>query len=465
MQYLRRILDAPQLRPLLWLAHVCAIALLMWATRNERSGDHTSYMDLAHGILVGKYSLWWWMPEFVPDTFRTPGFPLYLATIVKLFGNWKAMWAINAALYLLSLHWMVRIIARFDDRPLTGNLALVFLLPLVNVPYYITQVLPEIPALASVTAIVYLVTRPGRMSWMEAIALGALYGFSFQCKPIYLLLPPALAIAHWWYARGRSDVRGHAVALSVFAITLLPYTIWNKAHHGVWSTTPLEGGGGVMHFGIWAGAIPNYQEHRYWSNFTGDEIIDFVPTSSVPANIATYEAEWDSTMARIAPLRTHTDSLMELAYHHSLGGTRTYSAPYTLEREQLLKQYARDRATADFGYTLAYKSWSALRLWVIGVQRTKFKEAGVAGKLAQLYPTITTFVVFMLTVLFSSIAFVRKRLSLAPLLPVVLHLVYFGLIHIPFVIQVRYTTAVRPIMMVLLALALAAVLFPRKQRA
>ncbi len=464
MKGVQRILEAPKLRPLLWIGHVGTIALMMWATRNERSGDHTSYMDLAHGIIVGKYSLWWWMPEFVPDTFRTPGFPLYLATILKVFGSWKAMWAIHVVLYLISLHWMVRIVARFDDRVITGNLALLFLLPLVNVPYYITQVLPELPALASVTAIVHLVTRKRRMSWVEAIALGALYGFTFQCKPIYLLVPPMLAAVHWWYARGLSDLRGHATALSVFALTLLPYTMWNKAHHGVWSATPLEGGGGVMHFGIWAGAIPNYQEHRYWSNFTGDEIIDFVPPSSVPSNIATYEAEWDSTLTRLAPLRTRTDSMMELAYFHGLGGTRTYSAPYTLERERSLKHYAKMRATADIGYTVAYKSWSALRLWVIGIQRTKFKEAGITGKLAQLYPTVTTFVIFALTVLFSAIAFARKRIALAPLLPVVMHIVYFGAIHIPFVIQVRYTTAVRPIMMVLLAVSLAAVLFPREQR-
>ena len=111
---------------------------------------------------------------------------------------------------------------------------------------------------------------------------------------------------------------------------------------------------------------------------------------------------------------------------------------------------------------MAYKSWSALRLWVIGIQREKFLEASTMGKLKQIYPTVMTLSIFLLSVFFITIAYRRKYLSIAATQPLLLHLLYFGLIHIPFVIQVRYTTPVRPAMVALLALAVASVLFKKK---
>ncbi|HRH38449.1 MAG TPA: hypothetical protein PK760_08895, partial [Flavobacteriales bacterium] len=404
MHRLQTLLDNRTARRVLWCLNGIVIALMMWATRNERSGDHGTYMALADGILAGRYSMQSWMHDFIPDTFRTPGFPLYLAGIIKVFGAWQAIQGVQLVLYVISLHLMLRIIARFDGSWLTGNIALLCLLPLVNVPYYITQVLPEIPTLACVTASVYLLTRPYRLSWLNAVALGLLYGFSFQCRPVYMLMPPLLALGALWANKRSFDLRGHALAIVVFVITLVPYSMWNKEHHGVFSPTPLEGGGGVMHFGIWAGAIPDHQEHRYWSNFTGDEIVRFVPEDSVASNIAAYEREWDDVQARLAPLKTHTDSLMEKAFDHGLCPARTYNTRYTLERERLLKEKAKALAAHKPGYALAYKSWSALRLWVIGIQRGNFLEANVLSKVKQLYATLSTLFILVLTVTFSFLA-------------------------------------------------------------
>ena len=223
MHRVRALLEDPWTRPVLWALQLLAIAVMMWSTRNEIFGDHASYLQLAEGILHGEYSHYWQLDVPVPDTFRTPGFPLYIAAVMTVFGSWKAIMWIHLALYLLAIHLTLRIIARFDPRSLAGNLALLFLLPLVNVPYYITQLSPEIPTLAAITTVIYLLVRKDRLSWVDAIALGLLYGFIFQCRPIYLWLPPVIAIATWWARRTAFDKRGHLVALSLFALTLLPY--------------------------------------------------------------------------------------------------------------------------------------------------------------------------------------------------------------------------------------------------
>jgi len=462
MRVLQRMLEHSLARPALWGLQLLAIAAMMWATRNEIFGDHGSYLALAEGILHGHYSHYWHLDTPVPDTFRTPGFPLYIAAVVSVFGSWKAIMGLHLALYLLAIHLMLRIIARFDPRPLAGNLALLFLLPLVNVPYYITQLSPEIPTLAAITTVIYLLLRKDRLSWMDAVALGLLYGFIFQCRPIYLWLPPVIAIAAWWAKRQAFDRRGHLVALSLFAITLLPYGSWNKQRHGVFQITPLEGGGGVVHMGIWSGLIPGHQEHRYWSNFAGDEIVRFTPADSIAKNIAAYEADWDAVMDSLAPYLTEEDSVMMASFDRGEGAVRTFNTRYTQERERLLKQHTIALALERPGYAMAYKSWSALRLWVIGIQRDKFLEASAVGKVKLLYPTVMTLSILLLSAFFITIAFRRKLLSLGATQPLWLHLLYFGLIHIPFVIQVRYTTPVRPAMVALLALAVASVLFKKK---
>ena len=271
-------------------------------------------------------------------------------------------------------------------------------------------------------------------------------------------LPPVIATAAWWAKRQAFDRRGHLVALSLFAITLLPYGSWNKQRHGVFQITPLEGGGGVVHMGIWSGLIPGHQEHRYWSNFAGDEIVRFTPADSIAKNIAAYEADWDVVMDSLAQSVTEEDSVMMASFDRGEGAVRTFNTRYTQERERLLKQHTIALALERLGYAMAYKSWSALRLWVIGIQREKFLEASTMGKLKQIYPTVMTLSIFLLSVFFITIAYRRKYLSIAATQPLLLHLLYFGLIHIAFVLHVRHPTPVRPPMVPLLALALASVL-------
>ncbi len=464
MHRLQRGLEHRWTRPILWALHALVIGGMMWSTRNTLFGDHTSYLQLAEGILHGRYSHYWQLDIDVPDTFRTPGFPLYIAAVIQVFGTWKAIMAIHLVLYVIALVLMLRIVSRFDPRALAGNLALLILLPLVNVPYYITQLSPEIPTLVSITAVIYVLVRRDRLTRLDTLALGLLYGFIFQCRPVYLWLPFALAAATWWVRRREFDLRGQLGALGLFVVTLLPYGLWNKEHHGVLQLTPLEGGGGVVHMGIWSGLIPGHQEHRYWSNFAGDELIRFTPVDSLTTNVAAYEADWDNVLDSLNRYVTAKDSVMLAAFDAGQGAVRTYNTRYTQERERLLKQHTIALAMQRSGYVFAYKCWSALRLWVIGIQRDKFAQASTMGKLGQLFPALITLSILVLGIIFIPLAYRRGALSLAATLPLLLHLIYFGAIHIPFVIQVRYTTAVRPAMAALLALALASVLFKPKSK-
>lgn len=437
-------------------ANLVVVLAMVWFTHGTVLADAWSYIALADGILHGEYSMWWPLEASYPDTVRTPGLPLLIAGAMWLFGTWKAMIGVNLVLYLFALWAMLKVIQRVDGSVLARNLFLLILLPMVYVPFYVAQVYTEIPVLAVIGAVMLIGTKPGVLRWYEVLGLGLLFGSLFLFKPVFLLLPPLYALGRWWYVRERAEAVSQVAVLAVYACTLLPYGIWNARNHGTFRVTPLEGGAGVMHFGYWCGKLPGYTETFYWRNFAGDELVRFVPDSTVPTHIAAYEAEWRTIEERIRPLLTAKDSALVEA-----GGTmpyptlRTYNTRFTLLREELLMAKAREHLLGDPGYVIPYKLYSAVRFWVIGVQRGEWRSAGPLGKVRILFATGSTLLVFLAFLLIVPWAYVRKVIDLRGTWQFLLFLVYVGGMHLPFAIQARYTVPVRMLMFALLAMALA----------
>ncbi|MBL7964077.1 MAG: hypothetical protein JNM31_09565 [Flavobacteriales bacterium] len=438
-----------------WLfgANMVVAALLCVGLRDTLSGDHPNYIALAEGLLNGRYSSFWFEPAYLPETFRTPGYPLYLSLFIGLTGGWRAVVVVQWFLYALCIGSALRVIERLGQGPLAKNIFLVLLLPSINLPYYAAMVLPELPALTALMLILAADPAWHKRSWLSALAIGLLYGFLFQCRPVYLLLPFARVALGWWLERPGFAWRWHGGMLLTYAASLLPFTLWNHAHHGVWKATPLEGGGGIFQIGYWSGLMPHHQEFRLWGNKTGDELIRFTPAEKVPAHIAAFEHEWDRIDSACAPYLTARDSAIYREHGRSGWVWNTFSTAYTLEREKWLWRSTLEQMKANPGYTLAWKAYSAVRLWVTGVQVTAFRQASLMGKLQQLYPFLLTLGQFLLAVWLIPWAALRVPgwwRSCAPLLLVVL---YGWAIYIPFAIQSRYTIPVRMALFILLACA------------
>lgn len=462
---LLRTLSLQRTTNVLLLANALVAVAMIWLTRNTVLADAWSYIALAEGILHGEYGMWWPLEQDYPDTVRTPGLPLLIAGAMGLFGTWKAMILVNIALYALAFWFTLKVIRRIDGSVCTTNIFLLVSLPMVYVPFYITQVYTEIPALAAISAVLLISTRPGTVRWYENVALGLLFGFLFQLKPVFLLFPLFHAFGRWWFARTKAEMAAQFAVLFIFGLTLLPYAVWNERNHGVFKVTPLEGGAGVMHFGYWCGKLPGYTEKVYWHNFAGDELVRFVPDSTVPGHIARYEEEWREINAQLEPLLTAKDSALVTARSAMpYPALRTYNARYTLLRDELLMAKAKEHLLSDWSYVVPYKLYSAVRFWVIGIQRGEFRSAGLGGKVQMLFGTVSTLLVFVAFLVIVPLAYARKRIQLRRTWQLMLFLVYVGVMHLPFAIQARYTVPVRLTMFALLAAALAG-LFRKGQAA
>ncbi len=462
---LERILGDRRTFVTLIVLNVLVAVGIMWASRATILSDTWSYLALAEGILHGEYSMWWQLDQDYPDTFRTPGYPLLIAFMITVFGTWKSTLILQFILYWLALYFTLRTMARFDVRRSVQSLFLLLLLPMVNMPYYISQLYTEVPVLAAIAGALFLGTGPNRHNWKTSVALGLLFGFMFQCKPVFLLFPLFYAAAALAFDRHRVARLGNGLMLVTFACTVLPFAFWNLRNHGVFKATTLESAGSYMHIGYWGGKIPGYTDRFYLHNFMGDEVVRFVPENEIPGYIADYEQEWTGFNEVLDPLLTPKDTIMwEAAKTREHAVERTHNTAYTLKREELLFRSTMDHYWSDPWYVFKYKLYSAIRLWVIGVQKGEFQKASTDGKVQMIYATVSTAVVFLLALIVLPLAYRRTFLSLRTTWPFLVYIVYFGVMHVPFTIQARYTTSVRFVLFALMALAIGGLLWGKREK-
>lgn len=146
--------------------------------------------------------------------------------------------------------------------------------------------------------------------------------------------------------------------------------------------------------------------------------------------------------------------MWEVAPTKRLHAEPTYNTAYTLRRDELLRDKAVNDYLNDPIYTIAFKTYSAVRLWVVGIQVNEYAEASVMGKVKMLFITISMAVILLLFLILVPLAYVKRRLSVHQTWVFVTYIVYFTLIHLPFTIQSRYTVPVRFLMLALLAMAI-----------
>ena len=219
----------------------------------------------------------------------------------------------------------------------------------------------------------------------------------------------------------------------------------------------------MFNLGFWCGRIPAYNERRYFWNFTADEMVRFVPKEQVPLEIAAYEREWDAIDAEIATHFTPADSAMIAFAQRSHDRTYTYNTAYVLAREKAIMRHTLADIKAHPWYYAAYKAYSLVRTWVVGIDRTRFEEGGALQRAKLAAPFLFTLFAFLAAVIVVPWVHRKELLRLRDTYPSVLVLVYWGLVHVPFVIQTRYTTSVRLVMYGLIGVAISVLLRQRRE--
>lgn len=181
--------------------------------------DAGQYAQYAHNMVEhGTYSLSK-DPAPAPDSFRSPGYPLFLA-LCRLVGGedgWYALarW-LQVALSSLTVLVAFRLARQFTGfGPACASAVLVALSPhlVVSSAFVLTECLA---AFVVTTGLWLLASAKG----MRGSVLGALVlGFAPLCNETLVFLPLVAAVALWKRDRRR--------ALTILAVALLPFVAWN----------------------------------------------------------------------------------------------------------------------------------------------------------------------------------------------------------------------------------------------
>jgi hypothetical protein len=164
-------------------------------------------------------------PPFDPDTWRTPGYPLFLAIHVLIFGDSPT--GVMVVQQLLNL-FNTLLLAFIAQKYMSTRRALLVGLLFVFEPYHHFYSLWLMPTTLFVTVLLLIwhvwhrATASG--GWQWSALLGALTGFAVLLRPISILLPVVVLVGlgiEWYRQREKRKVLLRAFGVTLAAMMLI----------------------------------------------------------------------------------------------------------------------------------------------------------------------------------------------------------------------------------------------------
>lgn len=164
----------------------------------------------------------------MPDTIRTPGYPLFLAACKILFGDpVKSARILQPLVMFASMVVFFREIRRRFGKE-TANLTLLFLLAIPMYFAFSTIIFSEALAMSCIVVAVSMGMRD-RCGRAQAIFCGLLVGYATLCRPNILFLLGPLFLWQWHFRKNRLAAATMAVA---FIATISPWVARNYVTFG-----------------------------------------------------------------------------------------------------------------------------------------------------------------------------------------------------------------------------------------
>ena len=103
-----------------------------------------------------------------------------------------------------------------------------------------------------------------------------------------------------------------------------------------------------------------------------------------------------------------------------------------------------------------------MRSWVTGIQRVDIENRNFKRYAGAIYFSMVSAVVFFAAVILIPVALFKRKLSWQSSGTIIILLIYYGLIHLPFAIQARYTIPLRLALLLILARTIACLFLNNK---
>jgi hypothetical protein len=239
--------------------------VLFFLNINNIVGDEYMYIYCAKALHQGKYTHWIIIDEYIPDTFRNPGYALFIYLLQFISESTMLIKATQLILLFISIYLFLKIINYYNKDLVLKNIFLLLLNINFVILAYPGYIFPETLMIFLITLIFYIELTWKDDSWKKTLLLVILYSYTFQVRPVILFIP-FIRFAYLIYKYKALNIEKNIVFIVLFIASMLPYGYWNYKTHGVFKVTPLEGGAGVIYLGYWSPKMVDYKEKNYWYN-------------------------------------------------------------------------------------------------------------------------------------------------------------------------------------------------------
>lgn len=390
-------------------------------------------------------------PVFIPEVIRTPGYPAFVAVIYRLFGEHTLPVAIAQAFVFVLICLIVFAIARRIAGERVATLAAVMTALFPPLPYYGALVLTEVwTTFVLGLAMLVCLRAIQRDRFGDFILAGVLFSVTTIVRPAFFLLPFGLAIAMPILvpserSRGRRIGQWAAFAVAA-AITMVPWFTYNYVYLGRFTLSPAGGIGR----GLWEGSWQGRWSGRSHNDLTHTAELDF-STEDLDGRVRAIAAR-----EGIAP-----DGM--LTYVHEWREIRKIWETPTDPMER-----ARARVLADQEYLRAalehirndLPGWAFRRLprraFILWASDIPIRYTDINGVNPLVIRAIWLLQVVLLAIAVAGIVVLWRRRRLAETAIMALPLLYVTGVHVPLLCETRQSLPVKPLVIVLAAVALTA---------
>jgi hypothetical protein len=413
--------------------------------------DQGGYRQLGAGMAKsgGEFTRFPDSPIFIPEVIRTPGYPAFVAVIYKMFGVRTMPVAIAQAFVFVLICFLVYALAARLAGPRTASVAAIMTALFPPLPYYGALVLTEVWTtfvLIGAMLVCLRAVQSGRTR--DFVIAGLLFSCTTIVRPAFILLPFGLAIAMPIVVpseRNRRRIGQWAALAIVAAITMVPWFTYNYVYLGRFTLSPAGGIGRGLWEGSWQGR---------WAGAAHNDLTHI-------AEVTSDRVELDTRVREVAAREGIAPEGM-LDYVHEWQDIRRIWESPTDPMER-----ARARVVADQEYLRAaiehiredIVGWAgrraARRAFILWASDIPIRYTDINKTPQIVIRAIWLLQAILLAIAAAGIIVLLRRGRYAEAALVTLPLLYVTGVHVPLLCETRQSLPVKPLVVVLAAIALS----------
>lgn len=446
---------------LIALAHAALFIVYQQPDWDVAWSDQGGYKQLGAGMAKsGEFTRFPDSDPFIPEVLRTPGYPAFVAVIYRLFGERTMPVAIAQAFVFALICLLVYAIANRVAGPRVATVAAFMTALFPPLPYYGALVLTEVwTTFVLAAAFVACFRAVQQDRFRDFVLAGLLFSATTLVRPAFVLLPFGLAIAMPILvpserARGRRVAQWAALAVTA-ALTLVPWFTYNYVYLGRFTLSPAGGIGRGLWEGTWQGR---------WSGKSHNELTHI-------AEVTPDRTELDRRVREVAEREGIAPDGM-LDYVHQWQDIRriweTPTDPMERARARVIadQEYYRAAVAAissdPMGWAIRRITKGTVILWATDIP-IRYTDINRLDPLV--IRALWAVQVVLLGIAAAGAVMLLRRARYAEAALLILPLLYVTGVHVPLLCETRQSLPVKPLVLVLAAIAVSAAMRGNHQAA